>query len=87
MGECFFWYQPTRVVPDKWPLNGCCCRVVSYLFYFEESFFFMYAAEMTENIDDGSSGDLPVCSMLSLEYQQHKYVSKKKCTGSFESLA
>ena len=25
MGECFFWYRPTRVVPDKRPLNGCCC--------------------------------------------------------------
>ena len=24
-GECFFWYQPTRVIPDKRPLNGCCC--------------------------------------------------------------
>ena len=24
-GKCFFWYRPTRVVPDKWPLNGCCC--------------------------------------------------------------
>ena len=23
MGECFFWYQPTRVVPDQRPLNGC----------------------------------------------------------------
>ena len=22
MGECFFWYQPTQVVPDKGPLNG-----------------------------------------------------------------
>jgi len=22
-GECFFWYWPTRVVPDKRPLNGC----------------------------------------------------------------
>jgi len=20
-----FWYRPTRVVPDKRPLNGCCC--------------------------------------------------------------
>ena len=28
MGECFFWYRPTRVVPDQRPLNGrcCCCR-------------------------------------------------------------
>ena len=29
MGECFFWYRPTRVVPDQRPLNGrcCCCSV------------------------------------------------------------
>ena len=29
MGECFFWYRPTRVVPDQRPLNGrcrCCCH-------------------------------------------------------------
>ena len=25
MGECFFWYWPSRVVPDKGPLNGCVC--------------------------------------------------------------
>ena len=25
MGECFFWYRPTRVVRDKRPLNGCVC--------------------------------------------------------------
>ena len=24
-GECFFWYRPTRVVPDQRPLNGCVC--------------------------------------------------------------
>ena len=23
VGECFFWYRPTSVVPDKGPLNGC----------------------------------------------------------------
>ena len=23
MGECFFWYWLTGVVPDKGPLNGC----------------------------------------------------------------
>ena len=30
MGECFFWYRPTRVVPDQRPLNGrcCCCHGV-----------------------------------------------------------
>ena len=26
MGECFFWYRPTRVVPDQRPLNGRCCK-------------------------------------------------------------
>ena len=25
MGECLFWYRPTRVVPDQRPLNGRCC--------------------------------------------------------------
>ena len=25
VGECFFWYRPTRVVPDLRPLNGRCC--------------------------------------------------------------
>jgi len=28
VGECSFWYRPTRVVPDQRPLNGrcCCCK-------------------------------------------------------------
>jgi len=25
VGECFFWYWPTRLVPDQRPLNGCVC--------------------------------------------------------------
>jgi len=25
VGECFFWYWPSRVVPDKRLLNGCVC--------------------------------------------------------------
>ena len=29
MGECFFWYRPTRVVPDQRPLNGRCCLSLS----------------------------------------------------------
>ena len=28
VGECFFWYRPTRVVPDKRTLNGCVCVCV-----------------------------------------------------------
>ena len=31
MGECFFWYRPTRVVPDQRPLNGrCCCLLLLF---------------------------------------------------------
>jgi len=26
--ECFFWYQLTRVVPDKGPLNGGVCMCI-----------------------------------------------------------
>ena len=32
MGECFFWYRPTRVVPDQRPLNGRCCCCCSCTF-------------------------------------------------------
>jgi len=28
MGECLFWYRPTRVVPDQRLLNGCVCVCV-----------------------------------------------------------
>jgi len=30
VGECFFWYRPTRVVPDQRPLNGCVYVCVFY---------------------------------------------------------
>ena len=33
MGECFFWYRPTRVVPDKRPLNGCMCVCTYPMWY------------------------------------------------------
>ena len=34
MGECFFWYRPTWVVPDQRPLNGrrcCCCNLFHHI--------------------------------------------------------
>ena len=31
MGECSFWYRPTRVVPDQRPLNGRCCCCLCFL--------------------------------------------------------
>ena len=40
MGECFFWYRPTRVVPDQRPLNGrcCCCCLRVNLYNFSAHF-------------------------------------------------
>jgi len=32
VGECFFWYRPTRVVPDQRPLNGRCCCCCCHCF-------------------------------------------------------
>ena len=32
VGECFFWYRPTRVVPDQRPLNGRCCCCCCLIF-------------------------------------------------------
>jgi len=29
--ECFFWYRPTRVVPEQRPLNGCCSSSLCHL--------------------------------------------------------
>ena len=34
VGECSFWYRPTRVVPDQRPLNGrccCCCCIIGQI--------------------------------------------------------
>ena len=31
MGECLFWYRPTRVVPDQRPLNGRSVTVIAGL--------------------------------------------------------
>ena len=58
MGECSFWYRPTRVVPDQRPLNGrcCCCHahtinVVTYI------------SRYNNNISHEKlfSGQLPTC--------------------------
>ena len=44
VGECFFWYRPTWVVPDKRPLNGCVCVCIYVLF---EKSIRIFAPELT----------------------------------------
>ena len=34
VGECFFLYWPTQVVPDKGPLNGCVCVILKCNMFF-----------------------------------------------------
>ena len=42
LGECFFWYRPTRVVLDQRPLNGCVCVCVcSFVRSFVRSFLYL----------------------------------------------
>jgi len=38
VGESFFWYRPTRVVPDQRPLglNGCMCVFCVYIAIMKE---------------------------------------------------
>ena len=36
----FFWYRPTRVVPDQRPLNGCVCVCVCvFMTYVQASYY------------------------------------------------
>jgi len=46
VGECFFWYRPTRVVQDKGLLNGCVCvcwcSEVTNCYFSQDSVFFSY---------------------------------------------
>jgi len=48
VGECFFWYRPTRVVQDKGLLNGCVCVCVCWCsevtncYFSQDSVFFSY---------------------------------------------
>jgi len=41
VGECFFWYRPTRAVPDQRPLNGRCCCCISGIIGELSSFIWM----------------------------------------------
>jgi len=40
VGECSFWYRPTRVVPDQRPLNGrrCCCCCFDTIVWHQEGY-------------------------------------------------
>ena len=56
VGECFFWYRPTRVVPDQRPLNGrccCCCHsniTKNWVYYINRQIPSTYVPELQTNL-------------------------------------
>jgi len=49
VGECFFWYRPTRVVPDQRPLNSrryCCCCCVGCIYFIATHIHFSVSFDM-----------------------------------------
>ena len=51
VGECFFWYQTTRVVPNKGPLNSCVCYVLC-----------MHNRNAIVGVSKGMQAVIPCCS-------------------------
>jgi len=46
VGECFYWYRPSRVVPDKGPLNYCVCSSFYVMLYCSLVLFFSFNCEL-----------------------------------------
>ena len=61
MGECLFWYQSTRVVSDKGPLNGCVCVCVCVFSLMTEwkPQHFSDVAVLLSKCEDVYSADVP----------------------------
>jgi len=47
VGECSFWYRPTRVVPDQRPLNGRCIFINLYIAKPTYRFILIYTCGLT----------------------------------------
>ena len=79
MGECSFWYRPTRVVPDQRPLNGrcccCCCwHDIGVQGVEEPQHRYYWPAELlpcTEDDDDDGGGDADADEDDLLSVSQH----------------
>jgi len=74
VGECFFWYRPTRVVPDQRPLNGRCCCCISnlhtcdYCAYYALHWHFQSCEWMDCHMLVGCSSD---CSVRGPGFESH----------------
>ena len=69
MGECFFWYWPTRVVPDQRPLNGRCC----YYYYYYAAF---NAPCVGHKDDESPSGSTAAVSVMT----RFEFLSASVCS-------
>ena len=66
MGECFFWYRPTRVVPDQRPLNGrcCCCYLLNLSCQTGRQLGSFYSANSKEGLLYRGAITLRLCCVL-----------------------
>ena len=67
MGECFFWYRPTRVVPDQRPLNGrccCCCYLLNLWCQTGRQLGSFYSANSKEGLLYRGAITLRLCCVL-----------------------
>ena len=53
MGECFFWYRPTRVVPDQRPLNGRCCLLLYVIMTYDRDLHIKKVNQHGKNLGEG----------------------------------
>ena len=86
MGECFFRYWPTRVVPDQRPVNGCVCvfsgyngnnTMVSNLQKLDAQFSIskhVHASEVADNAQ--ARGQLNVSAELVNQLRQHELCAR-----------
>jgi len=76
VGECFFWYRPTWVVPDQRPLNGrcccccCCCRQLAD-FGFMFNLLLQIKPGITKRKPSGLLEQLFACQILLITPNRH----------------
>jgi len=75
VGECSFWYRPTRVVPDQRPLNGrrccCCCHLMYIARFCSENKQYRYNSLRCYSAPDTGAKYCDECVCVCLSVRNH----------------